>query len=185
MGDYHYMHLIKAKWLWPCDVPVMGYARDSGGDNQIESVAQQRAVINEFIRQYQLTSPAIYADEARPSSTTERRDQLELMLNELRRSYPIIPNLYKREKYHKTPRCIVLIWKFNRLSRDEDYAEYVRIDLVMRGVMIVELAEDPPTGDKFVDDVNFKAKRFFDRRQIDEISSNARRGQAANLAIRD
>ena len=180
-----YLHLVKAKWLWPTDVPVCGYGRDSGGDNQIQSVPQQQGVFTEFVENYQLTSFGFFGDEERLSSTTENRDQLELMLHALRQRYPIIPNLYKREKYRKTPRCIVLVWKFNRLSRDEDYAEFIKIELLMRGVMIVEFAEDPPTGDKFVDDVNFKAKRFFDRRQLEEISANAKRGQASNLAIRD
>ena len=185
MTTFHYLHLVKAKWSWSAHTPTYGYGRDSGGDNQLQSVPQQKAVIEEFVTHHGLNFQGFFGDPAKLSSTIENREQLQKMLNELLTRFPVIPDMYKREKLRDTPRAVVLSWKINRITRDDDYADYVRAELAMRAILIVELAEDPSTGNKLVDGITQKAKQFFNRQQLDEISTNARRGQAENLALCD
>ncbi len=141
MTTYNYIHLIKAQWLCPAHTPTYGYGRDSGGDNQMQSVPQQKAVIEEFVAYHGLDLKGFLGDLAKLSSNFENREQLTKLVDELKARFPVIPDMYKREKLHDTPRAVVLCWKINRITRDDDYADYLRAELAMRAILILELAE--------------------------------------------
>jgi hypothetical protein len=55
---------------------VWAYCRDSGGDDQQDSVASQRRAIEEFCAEHHLVLVQVFADEARPGTTTVGREGL-------------------------------------------------------------------------------------------------------------
>jgi hypothetical protein len=59
---------------------VWAYCRDSGGDEQQDSVSSQRRAIEEYCREHNLVLVHVFIDEARPGSTTVGRDGLEDLL---------------------------------------------------------------------------------------------------------
>ena len=185
MNDTRYLHTVKSGWPYPMTTDVKTYARDSGGDNQEESVAQQQGVFKEFIPHYGLSSSGDYADESGLSSTTEGRADLEALVSDVQRHYARIPNVYVRERLSQTPRCVIIVWKLGRLSRDPELVNYIRADFALRGVVFLELSEPPPSGLKMADEINFLIKRFSDYHLLKQISEDAKRGQAQNISKRD
>src|SRR5260370_186146 len=63
MRQESFLHLVKSQWIWSANVPVFGQGRDSGGDNQMQSVSEQEKVYQEFVNHYHLSSQGFFGDE--------------------------------------------------------------------------------------------------------------------------
>ena len=120
---------------------------------------QQREFINTWCDQNKLILTKIFADVARPGSSTISRDQFRAMIDHFRDS-------------HCTDAGLIL-WKFSRFSRDIDDAQYYRADLRRRGFVVHSLQDNiPDTTDgriyeallvwmnnKFLEDMSIDVKR--------------------------
>jgi DNA invertase Pin-like site-specific DNA recombinase len=93
----------------------------------------------------------VYVDEARLSSNTEKRDQLQEMLSDLRRRFKHINDRYKREKASREKPFGVIFWKSNRLGRDSIEATNIKTDLRLRSITIIDLITSANTGNAAID----------------------------------
>jgi len=112
---------------------VVAYLRDSGGDDQELSVAQQRAYVTQWCLENDLILSAVFADLARPGSSTIGRSKFLEMI-----------------RHFEDPACLdagVLIWKYSRFSRDVDDSQYYRSLLRMKGFIVHSLKDDVPNDD--------------------------------------
>ncbi|PKN97965.1 MAG: hypothetical protein CVU42_13665 [Chloroflexi bacterium HGW-Chloroflexi-4] len=112
---------------------VVAYLRDSGGDDQELSVAQQRAFVTQWCLENNLILSAVFADLARPGSSTIGRSKFLEMI-----------------RHFEDPACLdagVLIWKYSRFSRDVDDSQYYRSLLRMKGFIVHSLKDDVPNDD--------------------------------------
>jgi hypothetical protein len=184
MTQANFMHLVKTAWIWSRDVPVFGQGRDSGGDNQAQSVKEQEMVYREFVEHYQLSSQGFFGDEAKKSTKSDNRPSLQNLLDIIKVRFPRIDDLYVRERL-KEPRAIVIVWSFDRLSRDPSYAAWIRAELALCAIVVLELSVPPPTGNGLVDDITFRVHREGDRQVLEKIRMNAKRGQAINQSVKD
>ena len=138
---------------------VVAYLRDSGGDDQDLSVAQQSDVLTAWCQENNLVLSAIYADIAQPGSSTIGRDQFLQMIG-----------------HFHDPDCQdagIILWKFSRFSRDMDDSQYYRADLRRRGYVVHSIHDNiPDTSDgriyealidwrnnKFLEDLSLDVKR--------------------------
>lgn len=55
---------------------IWAYCRDSGGDDQQDSVASQRRAIEEYCDEHHLVLVQVFSDEAKPGTTTVGREGL-------------------------------------------------------------------------------------------------------------
>lgn len=96
--DNRYLHLVRQDCLLTPGTHAVVYCRDSGGDEQDRSVAQQIDVAREYCQHHNLVLDQVDVDESRLSSNTEKRDALQEMLSTMRRRFKHINDRYKREK---------------------------------------------------------------------------------------
>ena len=109
---------------------VVAYLRDSGGDDQDLSVPQQREYLSKWCEENELVLIRIFADVARPGSSTIGRGQFRDMIDHFRDA-------------HCTDAGLIL-WKFSRFSRDIDDAQYFRADLRRRGYIVYSIQDKIP-----------------------------------------
>src|SRR5512134_1859775 len=93
-----YLRLIRQDCPLPPGTHVVGYCRDSGGEEQDRSVSQQADTIREYCAHHHLVLDKLYLDEARKSSNTDKREALQDMLYDLRTNFKRINDRYRREK---------------------------------------------------------------------------------------
>lgn len=173
------------------DCPVLAgtpcwiYARDSGGENQEESVDQQLGVARVYTRRHQLLVRDSFIDPAQVSTNIEKRVEINKMLDKVRTEFPLILNMKRREKVVKTPLFAIVVWKLSRLSRDGDYRASLRAEMILRGGVIVELDGEPSTGNKMVDSILSLVSDITDQEQIKQNGRDAKRGLAAIVGLRD
>src|SRR5687768_15244485 len=98
MSDARYLHLVRQDCPLPPGTHVVLYTRDSGGEEQDRSVTQQIEAASEYCDAHYLVLEKVYKDEARLSSNTDKRDELQAMLFDLRHRFKPINDRYKREK---------------------------------------------------------------------------------------
>lgn len=144
---------------FPPNSRVVAYLRDSGGDDQELSVAQQQVFIKDWCIQNNLVLTTVFADLATPGSSTIGRDQFRKLIN-----------------HFHDPDCKdagVILWKFSRFSRDMDDAMFYRADLRRRGYIVYSIQDNiPDTTDgriyealidwmnnKFLEDLSMDVKR--------------------------
>jgi len=144
---------------FPLNSRVVAYLRDSGGEDQDLSVAQQQVFIQDWCIQNNLVLTTIFADVATPGSSTIGRDQFRKLI----------------DHFHN-PDCHdagVILWKFSRFSRDIDDAQFYRADLRRRGYTVHSIQDNiPDTTDgriyealidwmnnKFLEDLSMDVKR--------------------------
>ena len=139
---------------------VVGYVRDSGGEEQELSVAEQENALQKWCIEHQLTISRVYRDAARPgSSTVSRPAFLEMMAD------------------FKDPSCIekgVIIWKFSRLSRDFDDATYFKSMLRHLGFTIYSITDnipDTPEGRVFETMIDWMNHRY-----LEDLATDIKRG---------
>lgn len=119
-ADNRYLHLIRQDWPLPPGTHVVVYCRDSGGDEQDRSITQQIDVAREYCLHHSLVLNQVYVDESKLSSNTEKRDQLQEMLSDLRRRFKHINDRYKREKATREKPFGVIFWKSKRIMPDPE-----------------------------------------------------------------
>ena len=99
-----------------CPLPpgsrVAGYFRDSGGDEQERSVDQQRRVAEEYCQQHHLVLVRVFADVARPGSTTVGRDGFDDLMHYCRQHAPTATR-----RTSDAPDGI-LLWDLKRFARN-------------------------------------------------------------------
>lgn len=139
---------------------VWGYGRDSGGEEQQESVSSQRRHIEEYCERNSLIMANFFADEARVGSTTVGRDGLEDLLY-----------LARQE-----PRPVegIVFWSFSRLARNQLDAQFMRADLRRRGYIVHSMTDDIPLNEfsPIIEAmVDWKNERF-----LTDLSRDVKRG---------
>jgi len=112
---------------------IWAYCRDSGGDDQQDSVASQRRAIDEYCDQNHLVLVQVFADEARPGTTTVGREGLADL------------QYFARQQ----PRPVegIIFWSFSRLARRQIDAQFIKSDLRRLGYVLHSMTDDVPTGD--------------------------------------
>ncbi len=183
--DNRYLHLIRQDCPLSPSTHVVVYCRDSGGEEQDRSVTQQIEAAREYCQHHNLILDHIYADEARLSSNTDKRDQLQEMLSDLRQRFKHINDRYKREKSTREKPFGVIFWKSNRLGRDSIEATNIKTDLRLRGITLIDLITSANTGNVAIDALIEAFQQWQDEQALDEISHNAKRGLAQLVATRD
>src|SRR3989304_10184891 len=96
MTDNLYLHLIRQDCPLPPGTHVVVYCRDSGGEEQDRSVAQQVEVAREYCAHHSLILERTFIDEAKLSSNTDKRGALQDMLAELRLRFQRFSDPYTR-----------------------------------------------------------------------------------------
>lgn len=180
-----YLHLIRQDCPLPPGTHVVGYCRDSGGEEQDRSVSQQADTIREYCAHHNLVLDKLYLDEARKSSNTDKREALQDLLYDLRGNFQRINDRYRREKAVVENPFGVIFWKSNRLGRDSIEATNIKTDLRLRGITIIDLLTSANTGNPGIDALIEAFQSWQDEQLLDEIGENARRGLAQLVATRD
>lgn len=180
-----YLHLIRQDCPLPPGTHVVGYCRDSGGEEQDRSVSQQADTIREYCAHHNLVLDKLYLDEARKSSNTDKREALQDLLYDLRGNFQRINDRYRREKAVIENPFGVIFWKSNRLGRDSIEAMNIKTDLRLRGITIIDLLTSANTGNLGIDALIEAFQSWQDEQLLDEISENVKRGQAQLVATRD
>src|SRR5258708_2726599 len=185
MADDLYLHLIRSDCPLPAGTHVVAYCRDSGGEEQDRSVQQQIRAIYEYCHFHQLVLEKTYFDEAKTASNSENRDQLTALLADLRHRFKEIKDRYRRDKLTVKRPFGVLFWKSNRLSRDLVETTFIKADLRMRALTIVDLINRADTGDAATNALIEAFQAWQDQNLLDEISDNVKRGLADIVGLRD
>ena len=118
MSEARYLHLIRQDCPLPKGTRVVGYCRDSGGEEQDRSTKQQADVIIEYCAHFGLILERIYSDDARQASSTEKRTNLKELLLDLHNRFKPINDRHKRAKKMEKDPFGIIFWKSNRLGRD-------------------------------------------------------------------
>jgi site-specific DNA recombinase len=144
------------KTPFPSHSRVAAYLRDSGGEDQELSVPQQRDFVTRWCEENHLVLTSVFADEARPGSSTIGRTQFMAMIS-----------------YFEDPACLdqgVLIWKYSRFSRDVDDSMYYRALLRIKGYIVHSLKDDVPNDDfgrLYESVIDFTNARFLKDMSVD------------------
>lgn len=139
---------------------VVAYLRDSGGDDQDLSVAQQSIQIHEWAEKNHLFLSHIFADEAAPGSSTVGRNAFAEMIN----------HFHHTDHQDKG----VVLWKYSRFSRDIDDAQFFKADLRRRGVIIYSMNDNIPES---IDGRIMEALiDWMNARFLEDLSVDVRRG---------
>jgi site-specific DNA recombinase len=153
----------------PVDSQVWAYFRDSGGEAQERSVNQQLEFAREYSAKHGIHLTMTFADEARPGSTTVKRDALQDLLARARQ---LAPN--RKERSPEAPDGI-LFWDVRRLGRDQLDNSFIKADLRRRGYTLIFLSDDIPD----VGDFTPVIEAFLDwkaEQDLKDISKDAQRG---------
>lgn len=180
-----YLHLVRQDCPLPAGAHVVIYCRDSGGEEQDRSTRQQLEAAREYCNHHNLVIEREYIDEARTGSSSEKRDQLNAMLTDLRERFKRIHDRAKRERFAASAPMALIAWKSNRLGRDSIEATNIKTDLRLRGIAIVDLVTSANTGNAGVDMLIEAFQQWQDEMLLNEISDNAKRGLAQLVATRD
>ena len=127
---------------------VFGYGRDSGGDQQDLSIAQQEKALRDWCAEQGLVLSHFYADEARKGSSIVGRDQLQEMMHRFR---------------HGCSESGVIVWKYNRFARSIDNAQYFRAEIRTLGYVfhsITDHVPEGPMGRLFEAAIDFKDEQY-------------------------
>jgi len=141
---------------FPPQSRVVAYLRDSGGDDQELSVAQQRDYVTHWCQDNNLILTAVFADAAKPGSSTIGRAKFLEMI-----------------RHFEDPACLdagVLIWKYSRFSRDVDDSLYYRSLLRVKGFIVHSLKDDVPNDDfgrLYESVIDFTNARFLKDMSVD------------------
>ena len=182
---YHYLHLLRPDCPLPAGSEVVAYCRDSGGESQDRSVAQQVEAIKEYCDAHELLLREIYVDEAKQGSNSDRRERFQIMLNTLFEQRSRIGDKAKRDRLTKKQPFGVIFWKSNRLGRDSLDANFTKTDLRMRGYTIIDMIASASTGDKSADDLIESVRHMQDEKLLDQIGTDSARGLAQLVSMRD
>lgn len=136
------------------------YLRDSGGERQELSTAQQEGEIRTWCDRRGLLLTTIFRDEARPGSSTVSRQAFQDCIYHFRQP--------------DCPEAGLVIWSFSRFARDIDDAQFFRADLRRRGFTVVSITDDIPEGPMgrlFEAVIDWKNEQF-----LEDLSRDVKRG---------
>ncbi len=111
---------------------VFAYLRDSGGDAQEQSVAQQEQVIREYAKDHGLGIVRIFKDVARSGGSEVGRDEFIALIE-------------STEEKSARPAGL-LLWNFARFARDFEDSSYYKSTLRKRGIVVHSVKDDIPAG---------------------------------------
>lgn len=153
--------------IFPPGSSVIAYLRDSGGDSQDLSTAQQESAIRAWCAENHFELSLIYRDEAAPgSSVIARTGFLEMIA-------------YLTSKTSPTIVSGVIVWKFSRFAREIDDSQYYKSSLRRMGYTIHSLNENIPAG---LDGRLFEAALdWMNARYLKDLSEDVRRGLRHNM----
>jgi DNA invertase Pin-like site-specific DNA recombinase len=141
---------------------LAAYLRDSGGDAQDLSTAQQEAALRAWSVQNGFAITHWFKDEARPGSSVVGREGFLSMMDYFRRGGCTEEG--------------VVIWKMSRFSRDMNDAAFYRADLRRRGYKVLSINDnipDGPEGRFFEAAIDWMNERF-----LSDLSRDVKRGLA-------
>ena len=116
---------------FPPGSSLVAYLRDSGHETQELSLEQQITELRRWALEHGYSITSLFMDVASGTSTAGR-DQFHEMIRYLRSDH--------REE------AGLVVWKWNRFSRNIDEAQFYRADLRRRGVLLYSLNDDIPQG---------------------------------------
>jgi site-specific DNA recombinase len=135
----------------------VAYLRDSGGDTQDLSTAEQAIAVQRWCVERGHTLLTVYIDDASPGSSIVGRLQFQSMIKDLRAN--------------RWPGCAgVIIWSYSRFSRDIDDAQYFKSDLRRRGYAIISLTDNVPEGSmgRFIESaIDWQNQAYIERLSVD------------------
>lgn len=110
---------------------VAAYLRDSGGDDQDLSVAQQLTEVRAWCASNKLALTITFTDEAKGGSTTVGRDNFWQMIHHF---------------HNGATEKGILIWRTNRFGRNINDSQYYKADLRRLGFIVHSLKDIIPEG---------------------------------------
>ena len=110
---------------------VAAYLRDSGGDDQDQSVSQQETEVRAYCAQHKITLTQIFKDEAKSGMSTVGRDDFWRMVHHF---------------HNGAGERGVLIWRTNRFGRNINDSQFYKADLRRRGFIVHSLKDNIPEG---------------------------------------
>src|SRR5215472_13793847 len=185
MAETRFLHLIRQDCPLAQGTRVVGYCRDSGGEEQDRSTKQQADVIVEYCAHFGLILERIYTDDARQASSTEKRTNLKEMLLDLHNRFKPINDRHKRAKKMEKDPFGIIFWKSNRLGRDSVETRFIKADLRLRAITIIDLNSKGGTGDAGADAVLEAFQEWQDETFLEDSGQNASRGLAQIVSLRD
>lgn len=150
---------------FPSGSAVTAYLRDSGGDEQDLSVAQQLAVVQKWCADNHLHLSQVFTDLATPGSSTIGRRAFQEMIH-----------FFHQDGVQERG---VILWKFSRFSRDQDDSQYYRADLRRRGFIVHSLNDNIPdnTNGRVIETlIDWMNAKF-----LEDLSLDVKRGLHHNL----
>ncbi|MFH1636634.1 MAG: recombinase family protein [Chloroflexota bacterium] len=149
---------------FPPGSTLVGYIRDSGGDNQELSAKQQEHYMGAWCKDHGYILARLFID-ASSGTTTTGRDQFQAMI----------------EHFHSDPpEAGLLIWRHNRFARNVDDAQYYKSGLRRRGFIVHSLMDKIPQGTfSYVIET---MEDTFSQKKSEQLSEDVRRGLHDNLA---
>lgn len=116
----------------PTGSTVWAYLRDSGGEAQEQSVAQQRAEVDAYCHRNGLFLIRMFADVAKSGGSVVGREAFHDMID-------------ASENPQQRPAGL-LLWNFARFARDLDDSSYFKSLLRKRGLVVHSLTDPIPSG---------------------------------------
>ena len=111
---------------------VCCYLRDSGGDSQEQSTAQQMREIEAFCQKFSLILARVFEDTARSGGSTKKRAAFLEMVD------------YCTDQDHPEG---LLLWNYARFARDMDDSAFYRATLRKKGLVIHSMTDPIPPGE--------------------------------------
>ena len=185
MTEHRFLHLIRQDCPLSRGTHVMAYCRDSGGEDQERSTQQQTSAIREYCDFHGLILEHVYVDDARQASNTDKRTQLQELLLAMRNRFKQINDRYKRAQKMEVAPFGIVFWTSNRLGRDSIETRFIKADLRLRGITIVDLSTRGTTGDSGADAVLEAFQEWKDETFLDDLSQNTSRGLIEIVSMRD
>jgi len=140
------------------------YLRDSGGEEQELSTAQQKKELSAWAAQEGLVISQTFSDAAAPGSSTVGREQFHAMLHHFKNG---------------AKESGVVVWKFSRFARNIDDAQFYRADLRRRGFIVHSQHDQIPSG---ADGRLFEAAiDWMNERYLADLSEDVKRGLRFNV----
>ena len=135
------------------DDQVVAYLRDSGGQNQEDSVERQTAEIERWCRKHQIVITRWFVDEARTARTVKGREHLLEMMK------------YFRDG---APESGVIIWNYERFARNTKDGRFYLAELEVLSKVVHSITDYIPEGpEKYL----FQAFKLYIAEQSSEKNS--------------
>lgn len=138
---------------------LAAYLRDSGGEEQDLSIAQQEAALRAWCTEHACVLTRVFSDTRSGTSTVGRTGFEDL--------------IHYFAQHKRVPEVGILLWRYNRFARDLDDAQFFKAGLRRRGYSIYSLNDPIPEGpagrilefftdwmaDKFSEDLSVDVRR--------------------------